>query len=282
MWHAGPIEFDVSGAALPAARLGLDTKTVGRVRVRCEQEQRTLTAGVSQNRCHGIGCVSLGDERYRFARDNGAFVADVDFTEETATYQGEVDLQPHGMMPVFESFLRAVASGWLLRRGGALLHASSAAIHDEGYLFAGVSGAGKTTLVEGTSDAEYLSDDQSIVCPDLETQVLHVWGSPFSGLAARRAVPHCVPLRAFVLLHSTRPSATRLERLRPSAANAAALLRHVCSFERTPEEGERAFAFVERILATIPVFSLERHLSDDLRSIVAKIEADLGPTPTEA
>lgn len=281
VWQAGPIDFDLTGAALPAPREGPHRQSVGIVRVRCDKRQLRDGAPPPKAEDHGIACLALGAERYRFARDNGAFLADVDFSDETASYQGEIDVQPHGAMPVFESFLRALSSGWLLRRGGALLHASSAAISGQGYLFAGVSGAGKTTLVEGTRDEEYLSDDQSILCPDPATGELEVWGSPFSGLAARRAVPYRVPLRAFVVLERTRPSSTRLERLAPSAVLVASLLRHVCSFERTREEAERAFAFVERVLATTPVFSLERHLSDDLGAIVAKIEAQLGHIPTE-
>jgi hypothetical protein len=217
---------------------------------------------------HGVFAAQLGDDRLRFARALNAFVADVDFADRAATYNGRLDVTAAGPCPVFESFLRALASGLLLRDGGALLHGASCAL-DGGFVFCGLSGAGKTTLVEGTADGVYLSDDQSIVTSSATG--FDVWGSPFSGLAARRAAPIAHPLTAFVLLESTRPSSTIVTRRTDRARVVAELMRHVCAFEATKAEADRALAFALRMVETTPVFTLERNLRDSLVDVLARI-----------
>lgn len=204
-------------------------------------------------------------------REVDAYRAVVDHEACTARYQGMLDFWESGLCPVFESFLRVVSAGWLLRNRGALFHGASAVINGQGYLFAGFSGAGKSTLVEGTPDDVFLADDQSLVTWD-EEQGHRIWGSPFAGNIGRRAAPTAHPLRAVVLLMSTRPSRTRIERLHPQAAVAAELMRHVCSFERSSDEARRAFDSVQLLLEGVPLFRLERHLSDSLPTLVEQLE----------
>ncbi len=202
----------------------------------------------------------------------GAFTATLDLRTRRAEYTGSLD-QGDGGFPLFESFLRAACASILLRAGGALLHAASAAFGAGGYVFCGLSGAGKTTLVEGTPDDVYLSDDQSIVTP---TQGgLAVWGSPFSGLATRRARPTHHAVRALVLLSADRPPRTALSVREDRARAAGELLRHLCCFERTPAEGRAALAWAQRAVQTTPVFSLARHVDTPLATIIDEIEGHL-------
>ena len=205
----------------------------------------------------------------------GAFDATFDPHTLCGAYRGLVDGTADAAvptpMPLVESFLRACAATTLLLHGGALFHGASVAVDGAGYLFCGLSGAGKTTLVEGTIDGVYLSDDQSIM--GLQDGEPCLWGSPFSGLAARRAAPVCVPLRAVVLLSSTRPARTRLTIRTDRARASGELLRHVCSFLRTPHEAERALAMVANLVTQVPLFSLERHLDTSLMDVVDAIRA---------
>ena len=201
-------------------------------------------------------------------RDNGAFYGCVSFAQGIVDYVGVIDVTPDGPCPIFESFLRALTSGLLLRDGGALLHGASCAL-DGGFVFCGLSGAGKTTLVEGTADGVYLSDDQSIVTASATG--FDVWGSPFSGLAARRAAPISHPLSAFVLLESTRPSSTIVTRRTDRARVVTELMRQVCAVEATKAEADRALAFALRMVETTPVFTLARNLRDPLVDVLARI-----------
>src|SRR5439155_6624150 len=93
-----------------------------------------------------VTCVETAPDVLHLER-RGAFRADVDLAARTGRYAGEL-LRPDGNPSAgLETFLRALTAAVLLRRGGALLHASSVAVDSAGYVFCGVSGAGKTTLV---------------------------------------------------------------------------------------------------------------------------------------
>jgi hypothetical protein len=84
------------------------------------------------------------------------------------------------MLRVFENYVRAAVAWQAVGRGGALVHAASAAWRDKGYLFYGESGAGKSTLSECNRRAQVLSDDLSLVLPG-DAGKLDVVGSPFRG-----------------------------------------------------------------------------------------------------
>ena len=84
------------------------------------------------------------------------------------------------LLRCFENYIRAAVAWQAVGRGGALVHAASAAWRDKGYLFYGESGAGKSTLSECNRRAQVLSDDLSLVLPDGKGG-LDVVGSPFRG-----------------------------------------------------------------------------------------------------
>jgi hypothetical protein len=284
IWRVGPLRFELDGVAPPAGFGGdgaADFVVDVEARELVDVEERRLDDGglapIDPIVCHVDG------ERIRYRR-SGGFEADVDMRRDGvgghASYRGLVDVSAGGQTAVLESFLRAVTASSLLRSGGALLHGASVAVAGRGYGFCGLSGAGKTTLVDGTDDDTFLADDQTLL--SITGQRLTVWGSPFAGLSARRAKPIAVPLRAVVLLASTRPSSTRLVRRHDKARVAGELLRHVCCFEATPAEGARALAFAAGVVERVPMFALERHLSTSVHDVVGLIERDLSGAAREA
>lgn len=271
LWRAGPLVLDVSGRIAPPdwfsevapSRGGPNAITI------------SFEAGDVGTSTDGVAHVVGTENSARLTR-GGSWRAEVDFARGHATYRGGYDVDGARQCPTFESFLRVLASELLLRTGGALLHASSVAINGRGYVFCGLSGAGKTTLVEGTPDGEYLTDDQSIVTTEFtESGAYRVltWGTPFSGSAARRAPPLSASVQAIVLLSSERPAVTRLERATRSARTAAELLRHLCAHDRSAAAAARALGVVEALVTRVPVIRLERHMSTSLREIVQAIDA---------
>jgi hypothetical protein len=93
---------------------------------------------------------------------------------------------------------------YLARHGGILIHASGIEINEKGYIFAGRSGAGKTTIAEqfiARHYSELLSDDRVII---RETDHLfRVFGTPWSGKGgiARNL---SIPLAGIFFLHHTK------------------------------------------------------------------------------
>ncbi len=266
LWQVGPVRFHVHGVAPPpdwrfddACAAAVDVV----VHVTNEQPQPAPWGmGPIASRVDALGTLHM--------HRPGGFEATLDHAGRVAHYRGTVDVGVSRICPVFETFLRAATAGVLSRQGGALLHASSAIVRSAdgdaaAFVFAGLSGAGKTTLVEGLGDGAFLSDDQSLLTH--EADGFNAWGSPFAGMAARRIGPIRAPLRALCVLASDRGDSTAVTRLDANQA-VRALMRHVCSFERTAAEAERALAFAHTIAREVSVFSVRRHLDTSLLDLV--------------
>ena len=98
-----------------------------------------------------------------------------------------------------DSVLRIVHTLVLAGEGGFLFHAASAVLDGRAYVFAGVSGAGKTTLSRlAPPRATLLSDEISFVRRAGESYVAH--GTPFAGEIARAGENVSAPLAAIYLL----------------------------------------------------------------------------------
>jgi hypothetical protein len=125
-----------------------------------------------------------------------------------------------------DSVLRITHSLLLATEGGFLLHAASAVRNGRAFLFAGVSGAGKTTLARlAPADAAVLTDEVSYVRRTGTGYEAH--GTPFAGELARSGANLSAPLESVFLLEKAH--ANRIESVSPRAA-VSALLRHILFF----------------------------------------------------
>ena len=87
----------------------------------------------------------------------------------------------------------------LAKQGGFLLHSASAIRHGKAFLFAGVSGAGKTTISRlAPADATLLTDEISYVRKEDEGYV--AFGTPFTGELAKLGENTSAPVAALYLL----------------------------------------------------------------------------------
>jgi len=146
-----------------------------------------------------------------------------------------------------DSALRIVHTLILARQGGFLVHAASAIRGARAFLFAGVSGAGKTTISRlAPSDAILLTDEISYVrCAG---NGYEAWGTPFAGELARVGENRAAPLSALFLLEKGREN--RIEPVGESEA-IRLLLRNILFFAEDPELVNLVFRsaceFVERV-----------------------------------
>ena len=98
-----------------------------------------------------------------------------------------------------DSVLRILHTLVLAREGGFLMHAASAARNGRAFVFAGVSGAGKTTISRlAPADAHVLTDEISYVRK--EAGGYYAYGTPFAGELARAGENLRAPLDAIYLL----------------------------------------------------------------------------------
>jgi hypothetical protein len=141
-----------------------------------------------------------GDEDLQVTWNSGRWVMERgDFRAEfdPATSRGRIEqtINPFSL----DSVLRIVHTLLLSKKGGFLVHASSAIRNGRAFLFSGVSGAGKTTMARlAPPDAALLTDEISYVIPQ-DGRYFAV-GTPFFGELARVGENLRAPIEAVYLL----------------------------------------------------------------------------------
>ncbi len=145
--------------------------------------------------------------------------------------------------------LRIVHTLILARQGGFLVHAASAIHHGRAFLFAGVSGAGKTTISRlAPADATLLTDEISYV--RRAGNAYEAWGTPFAGELARVGENQAASLSTLFLLE--KGPENRVEEI--SAAEAVRLLlRNILFFAEDTELVSLVFRSVCEFVEKVPV-----------------------------
>ncbi len=148
-----------------------------------------------------------------------------------------------------DSVLRIIHSLILAERGGFLLHAASAVRQGRAFLFAGVSGAGKTTISRlAPPDAKLLTDEISYVIKDDRKHL--ACGTPFAGELARAGENISAPVSGIYLLQ--KGADNRIDTVSKSDA-VPALLRNVLFFAHDSQLVGRLFDSICQFVNQVPV-----------------------------
>ena len=151
-----------------------------------------------------------------------------------------------------DSVLRIIHSIVLADEGGMLLHAASALRNGNAFIFAGVSGAGKTTITRlAPPDATVLSDEISYI-RRMPTGY-RACGTPFFGELARGGENVAGPLTALYFLEQG--PANRIASLSPADAMNR-LMRNILFFARDERLVEQVFSAANDLLAAVPAYRL--------------------------
>ena len=151
-----------------------------------------------------------------------------------------------------DSVLRIVHTLVLAKRGGLLLHSASAVRNGKAFLFAGVSGAGKTTISRlAPADATLLTDEISYVRPHGGGYV--AFGTPFTGELAKLGENISAPLATLYLL--AQGSENRIDPVAPAEA-ARSVLANVLFFAEDEEMVQTIFHSVFEFVSRVPVSRL--------------------------
>jgi hypothetical protein len=154
-------------------------------------------------------------------------------------------VNPYSIDAVF----RIVHTLALAKQGGFLLHSASAIRNDKAFLFAGVSGAGKTTIARlAPPDATLLTDEISYVRRRGGNYV--AFGTPFTGELNKVGENCSAPVSALYLL--TKGPENRIDRLSPSDAGRE-LLANMLFFAEDQEMVRRAFEAACNFVNCVPV-----------------------------
>ncbi len=151
-----------------------------------------------------------------------------------------------------DAVLRIVHTLVLARQGGFLLHSASAVRNGKAFLFAGVSGAGKTTISRlAPADATLLTDEISYVRKLGSDYV--AFGTPFTGELAKLGENTSAPVAALYLL--AQGPENRIEPV--GAADAGReLLANMLFFAEDQEMVHWAFQAACDFVDRVPVYRL--------------------------
>lgn len=174
-------------------------------------------------------------------------------------FQAEWDIRSrHGVVRQsanpysLDTVLRITHSLALAAEGGFLLHAASAVRNGRAFVFAGVSGAGKTTMSRlAPPDATVLTDEISYLRRDEDRY--RAYGTPFAGELARIGANVSAPIATVFLLE--KGPENRIEAV-PEIVAVRALLRHLLFFANDGDLVAQIFDSVLNFVRRVPVAKL--------------------------
>jgi hypothetical protein len=151
-----------------------------------------------------------------------------------------------------DSVIRIIHTLTLAQEGGFLLHSASAIRNGHAFLFAGRSGAGKTTLSRhAPGDAYLLSDEVSYVRKS--GGVFLAWGTPFTGELGTAGVNCSAPVEALCFLRQA--TENRLVTVEEPEA-LRLLLANVLFFANDPELVRQVFESASEFVGAVKTFYL--------------------------
>ncbi|MGH9529829.1 MAG: hypothetical protein ACRD2S_07925 [Terriglobales bacterium] len=188
--------------------------------------------------------VKMDGGRWTFLRN------DFDAVWDPGTGLGNIRQSANPYSP--DTVLRIVHSLILAREGGFLLHAASAVRDGSAFLFAGVSGAGKTTISRlAPSDVTLLTDEISYVKPD--GTGYRAFGTPFAGELSKPGKNVSAPIATLFLL--VQGPENRIVTVSPDEATRL-LLRNILFFAEDSELVNLVFQSACNFLEKVPVRKL--------------------------
>ena len=192
----------------------------------------------------------VSDDDVRVSRQGAEWLlerGDFQARWDPLTGRGRVRQTPNPY--ALDSVLRILHSLVLSARGGFLLHAASGICEGRGYLFSGISGAGKTTLTRlAPPDATLLTDEISYVRPS--PAGYFAYGTPFSGELAKAGENTMAPVSALFFLE--KGPENRVDELAPAEA-VRRLMRNILFFAEDPELVDKLLATACSFVQTVPV-----------------------------
>jgi hypothetical protein len=151
-----------------------------------------------------------------------------------------------------DTVLRIAHSLALANTGGLLMHSASVVRNGRVFLFAGISGAGKTTMARlAPPDVTLLTDEISYL--RRVSSGYRAYGTPFAGELARAGANIAAPIAAIYFLE--KGPEHRIEPVEQSMA-VRTLMRHILFFAQDPGMVKRVFESALDLVSRVTVARL--------------------------
>lgn len=178
-----------------------------------------------------------------FQRSDYLIESTPDYTSATIHVHDKLALK-HALMNLYSSYI--VYHNW-----GLLIHSSCAIENGRAQIFAGQSGAGKSTAAKLSHPRELLSDEATIVkiTPDEVT----VFDSPFRSELQSTAYQQPCPLAGIQLLHQSEKNS--LEKL-PKPEALLSLMDKVFYWHHDSAETQQIMGLLRTLVEKVPTYEL--------------------------
>jgi hypothetical protein len=209
----------------------------------------------------GLPIFLKGKRRSRSSRPKFSYQLD-DASLELSAQQAELRGVRHEY--ALDSLLRILLTAVLLPQRGFLLHAASVVHEGRAYVFAGRSGAGKSTIASLSPAGSVLTDEISLLRFSGDSWRAH--GTPFWGEFRAAGINRHFPVAGIYFL--TQASRDFHEPLTPKAI-LRALLPCVLFFTRAKQANEALLSVLLHLIAQVPCYRLHFRRSADFWRVIA-------------
>lgn len=183
------------------------------------------------------------DGSITFKRADYLIKSTPDYTSATIHVHDELALK-HALMNFYSSYI--VYHNW-----GLLIHSSCAIQNDKAHIFAGHSGAGKSTAARLSEPRDLLSDEATIV--KISENGITVFDSPFRSELPATGYQQPRSLAGIQLLHQA--ESNRIEKMRKPDA-LLSLMDKVFYWSHDRAETQRIMGLLRTLVEKVPVYEL--------------------------
>lgn len=191
-----------------------------------------------------------------FQRSDYLIEADTNFKKSRIYVHDELSLK-HAMMNLYSSYI-------VYQRWGLMIHSSCAIEEGIAHIFAGQSGAGKSTAARLSQPRELLSDEATLV--KISPDGIFVFDSPFrSGIETGGSVS-AAPLASIQLLHQD------LHNNRVLLGKADGLLNlmdKVFYWAHAPDETKKVMGLLKNLIEQVPSYNLHFKKDDTFWELIS-------------
>lgn len=187
--------------------------------------------------------ITYDTHKIRFRRSDYLIEASHDYTKATIHVHDELALK-HALMNLYSSYI--VYHNW-----GLLIHSSCVIENGKAHIFAGHSGAGKSTAARLSEPRALLSDEATIV--KISENGITVFDSPFRSELPSTGYQQPTPLAGIQLLQQSEKN--RLEKIRKPEA-LLSLMDKVFYWSHDPAETQRIMGLLRTLVEMVPVYEL--------------------------
>jgi len=188
------------------------------------------------------------DVRIADGPDGGVVFARSDYRVKLDAGFAVADLRLHDEQSLMHAIVNAYGAILIHREWGFLLQASCLVDRNQGYLFAGKAGSGKSTVADLSFPRPVLADEIALV--RVRGEAIAVGDSPFRSAIRSKGDPVFYPLRAlYVLEPSLRVGQVQLKQ----SESMLAVLDHLFFWSRDNREALKLLRLCKELTRKVPV-----------------------------